>query len=352
MYLHELRASNPPQSTVRALNYIEHLASEMKVPISAWNINKIFGEELPSSTKDLTSKFIRYTRTLEVQKNTQLDADTISYLEESALRLMPAKRTELERRKQTCVQRMRNYYRSAESEAKVLQETELQLRSLEGAGNFVQIVQEVLRPGYWEFFVPSNSLFVAGFISKPVKIARIPDDKGRDYALDFGRLKFGITKEGWIQALQAHEQDQAGVFFRDSLAGRLQAPGPYHLFFHTIDSGGNICWGTGADAANECMAKMQYADAFLILQRVLADPDGYLPYASIPQFFTLGVDRNFERPWLKDLSPEMRAAYGVTEADFKLVLPEKNKAPEKPLTYAGSRGVYFHCGHEVEMSDD
>jgi uncharacterized Zn-finger protein len=48
----------------------------------------------------------------------------------------------------------------------------------------------------------------------------------------------------------------------------------------------------------------------------------------------------------------MRAAYGVTEADFKLVLPEKHGAPEKPLTYAGPRGVYFYCGHEVETSDD
>jgi hypothetical protein len=303
MLISELRRTSPPPNVSAALNYLCDLANETGVDITTWDVNKVFGDELKNSPREINKRFFSQVRMVEYLKRATLSE---AVLENILANQHKRPRNVNEQRILNSIEAQNRHIRSYQSTIRTCIQTIQDLRvSLSGAKSLFdlrQCVEEVLALGFYEF-VPalpeSNLLFMVK--TPEIVLSKGPDKEGRDFKTNFGRITFGLTIDGHVKALRNFEQPDTKVDCQG-------------YFFPFIDDSGIICWGSGAELAADLESKMKYAELFQLLIGLLTNYEGGHPYRTLESFFINGTDRDGKTaPWLKSLTPEQRKIYGLDE---------------------------------------
>ncbi len=307
MYLQELKkTATAPQ--MAALNYIETFAKDAGIPIDLWDIPKVFGSELTLKATEINRKFARHLRVLQIREKAELPENVVQSIIAAQSGLVSRNKSYYEETLDDQTSRLNSRLSDVRNHISKIKEIRQLLENVPMKKlDLVSQVKEILLGGYWEYIETlEDQDFIVSFITKPVRLSRAPDLEGRTYALDFGRLKFGITTQGMVRAWRVENQIEAAVLFSES------------NFYPNIRHNGDICWGTGEELVAKCEIDQNFVDIFLILERLmLTDSEDNGPYVSLVQFFTEGRTRDGKQPWIDALTPEMRAIYGV-ELDGEL----------------------------------
>lgn len=332
MLLQEIKKS-AGTNVKKSIRYIYDLADETGVDVSKWDVEDVFGPDLTIPVQEINKRFFAHTRRESRAEKIAVTEDQIAKAEAASQYYRAKEPTELITKRNTLISENDTLQNSINTKIKLMLEVEDQIaESQRKKIELAPIIKEILQEGFWtldyvrEEKPRADTEKLLEFLSDEI-ILQDPQTDGRDFKLNFGRIRIRIQCNGQVSAAPYEAQDKA------ILNG--ERGGIWGYFHPFVSNTGVICFGTGASVAAAAIAKRNYGDVFMLAQRILTTYPGGVAYVYLKKFFIEGKDKKGNRPWLWTLPKPMANLYGLTEEYINHVTPEPTPMDSPPSAFVG-----------------
>lgn len=263
------------KANISAVQYVHMLSATTNAKADTWNILEIFGRgegnALVTDKNEINKRFFSQLEKLKsaIPEELQvLEPEIERQIKEATKELVNSQVRQFRDKAESARFNMEEHYKAAERKATEMVRYQNMLLSIQGKSNpILDDIRKVAAGSFFRFY-SFDSVNISFITRNPVILVHKNPSAGIDITINMGIYRVTTDMRSMYTKVYQH---------RDNT--RLDN------FYHPhVSTGGDICWGTGGNAASGFMKDFRFLDFMELLASNLINYNAGNPYVSLERF--------------------------------------------------------------------